>query len=192
MGAEAGAQPSEHARAPFGGAAGQLVPAGLAEHVRVPVAHDREMHVWAAVHVNRTGRKRTIFPPVHKDYSDTPLPQKLGIKEGSRVALQGAPSGFADVIGVKPRMRGELDVIVLFQTKKGELTRAFTPLARRLASAGGLWVAWPKKGAEMDTDLSFETVQSVGLDAGLVDNKSCSIDDTWQALRFVYRREDRP
>jgi hypothetical protein len=123
---------------------------------------------------------------------DTPLPRKLGIDEASRVALQGAPSGFAETIGVRPRTRGELDVIVLFASKKGELTRAFPPLARRLAPTGGLWVAWPKKSAPADTDLSFETVQRVGLDAGLVDNKSCAIDETWQALRFVYRVEDRP
>jgi hypothetical protein len=130
--------------------------------------------------------------PVHKDYSHTPLPRKLGIEADSRVALQGAPAGFADTIGIRPRTRGELDVVILFATKKGELTRAFAPLARRLAPAGGLWIAWPKKSAQMDTDLSFETVQGVGLDAGLVDNKSCSIDETWQALRFVYRLEDRP
>jgi hypothetical protein len=130
--------------------------------------------------------------PVHKDYSHTPLPRKLGIGVDSRVALQGAPAGFADTIGIRPRTRGELDVVILFATKKGELTRAFAPLARRLAPAGGLWIAWPKKSAQMDTDLSFETVQGIGLDAGLVDNKSCSIDETWQALRFVYRLEDRP
>jgi hypothetical protein len=130
--------------------------------------------------------------PVHKDYSQTPLPRKLGIGVDSRVALQGAPAGFADTIGIRPRTRGELDVVILFATKKGELTRAFAPLARRLAPAGGLWIAWPKKSAQMDTDLSFETVQGIGLDAGLVDNKSCSIDETWQALRFVYRLEDRP
>jgi hypothetical protein len=129
---------------------------------------------------------------VRKDYSATPLPQKLDIKEGSRVAIQGGPKGFADLIGVKPRARGQLDVIVLFQTRKGELTRAFAPLARRLAPAGGLWVAWPKKRAAVETDLSFEEVQGIGLQAGLVDNKSCSIDETWQALRFVYRLEDRP
>jgi hypothetical protein len=129
---------------------------------------------------------------VHKDYSQTPLPRKLGIGVDSRVALQGAPAGFADTIGIRPRTRGELDVVILFATKKGELTRAFAPLARRLAPAGGLWIAWPKKSAQMDTDLSFETVQGIGLDAGLVDNKSCSIDETWQALRFVYRLEDRP
>ena len=122
---------------------------------------------------------------------DTPLPRKLGIEEGSRVALQGAPAGFAETLGVKPRTRGELDVIVHFATKKGELTRAFPPLARRLASAGGLWIAWPKKSAGVESDLSFEVVQEIGLDAGLVDNKSCSIDETWQALRFVYRLANR-
>jgi hypothetical protein len=144
------------------------------------------------VHAHRTGRAPTIFPPVQKDYSSTPLPQKLGIKDDSRVALQGEPEGFAEIIGVKPRSRGQLDVIVLFQTKKGELTRAFTPLAKRLTPAGGLWVAWPKKSAAVETDLTFADVQGIGLKAGLVDNKSCSIDETWQALRFVYRLEDRP
>jgi hypothetical protein len=129
---------------------------------------------------------------MHKDYSQTPLPKKLGIREDSRVALQGAPASFAERLGIRPKTRGELDVVVLFATRKGELTRAFAPLARRLAPAGGLWIAWPKKSAGVPGDLAFETVQKIGLDGGLVDNKSCSIDETWQALRFVYRRSDRP
>lgn len=129
---------------------------------------------------------------MHKDYSQTPLPKKLGIKEDSRVALQGAPQGFAEAVGVSPRTRGTLDVVVVFATRQGELIRHFPVLARRLEPDGGLWVAWPKKSAKVETDLSFEAVQKVGLDAGLVDNKSCSIDETWQALRFVYRLADRP
>jgi len=128
---------------------------------------------------------------VHRDYSATPLPQKLGIKEGTRLALHGAPETFAQKLGIEPRLRGEFDVAVLFATRRGELTRSFVPLARRLAPAGGLWVAWPKKASGRETDLSFDTVQGVGLDAGLVDNKSCSIDETWQALRFVIRLRDR-
>ena len=128
---------------------------------------------------------------MHKDYSTTPLPQKLGIKEGSRVALKKAPEGFAEELGVEPRLRGEFDVAVLFATRQGELTRAFAPLARRLAPDGGLWIAWPKKSSGMATDLTFDSVQRTGLDAGLVDNKSCAIDDTWQALRFVIRLRDR-
>ena len=128
---------------------------------------------------------------MHKDYSSTPLPKKLGIKDGSRVALKNAPDGFADVLGVTPRLRAEFDVAVLFAVRQGELTRAFAPLARRLAPAGGLWVAWPKKAAGVPTDLTFDAVQKTGLDAGLVDNKSCAIDDTWQAVRFVIRLNDR-
>ena len=127
---------------------------------------------------------------MHRDYSATPLPQKLGIKEGTRLALHGAPETFAQKLGIEPRLRGEFDVAVLFATRRGELTRSFVPLARRLAPAGGLWVAWPKKASGRETDLSFD-VQGVGLDAGLVDNKSCSIDETWQALRFVIRLRDR-
>ena len=126
-----------------------------------------------------------------RDYSSTPLPQKLGIKEDSRVGIFDAPEGFAGLLGVEPKRRGRLDVILLFATRKGELIRQFTPLARRLTPAGGLWIAWPKKAAKMDTDLDFETVQGVGLRAGLVDNKSATIDGTWQALRFVVRRADR-
>jgi hypothetical protein len=128
---------------------------------------------------------------VHRDYSSTPLPKKLGIYEGSRVALRKAPDGFADRLGVAPRQRGELDVAVLFATRQAELTSAFAPLVRRLAPAGGLWVAWPKKASGVETDLTFDEVQKTGLDAGLVDNKSCAIDETWQALRFVIRLRDR-
>jgi hypothetical protein len=39
---------------------------------------------------------------------------------------------------------------------------------------------------------SFAGGSEIGLGAGLVDNKSAAIDDDWQAVRFVYRREDRP
>ncbi len=46
--------------------------------------------------------------------------------------------------------------------------------------------------AKIDGDLTFEAVQEIGLAHGLVDNKSCSIDERWQALRFVYRLTDRP
>ena len=81
---------------------------------------------------------------------------------------------------------------MLFTTSRVELERRFDALKATLAPADGLWVAWPKKAAKIETDLDFETVQRVGLDAGLVDNKSAAIDDEWQALRFVYRREDRP
>ena len=83
------------------------------------------------------------------------------------------------------------DVVVYFTTSRAELERRFEALKGTLAPADGLWIAWPKKAAKLDTDLDFETVQQTGLAHGLVDNKSCSIDERWQALRFVYRLADR-
>ena len=102
-----------------------------------------------------------------KDYSGTPLSKKLGAKPGA-------------------------GVVVFFATEHEELQGRFRALKATLAPADGLWIAWPKKKSKLQTDLSFELVQQTGLAAGLVDNKSCAIDDDWQALRFVYRVSDRP
>jgi hypothetical protein len=91
-------------------------------------------------------------------------------------------------LGAKPGS----ETLVYFTTRRTELERRFASLKATLAPADGLWIAWPKKASKLETDLDFETVQRVGLEHGLVDNKSASIDERWQALRFVYRLKDRP
>jgi hypothetical protein len=83
-------------------------------------------------------------------------------------------------------------VTVFFTASRAELEARFHALKQTLAPADGLWIAWPKKASRIETDLDFAAVQQIGLDAGLVDNKSCAIDDDWQAVRFVYRLADRP
>jgi hypothetical protein len=131
--------------------------------------------------------------------ASTPLPRKLGIKPDALVALLASPPGFDRTLGALPEgveirthARGRFDVIVFFATRERELARRFPVMARALLPDGGLWVAWPKKTSCVATDLTFDPVQEVGLDAGLVDNKVCAIDDTWSALRFVVRKSDRP
>ena len=80
---------------------------------------------------------------------------------------------------------------MFFVTRRAELARRFPWFVRALEPDGGLWVAWPKKTSGVATDLVFDAVQEVGLDAGLVDNKVCAIDATWSGLRFVRRVADR-
>ena len=135
----------------------------------------------------------------HKDYSGTPLPKKLGIREGAKVYVSGAPAGFDAVLGPLPtgvqrlgRAGSPMDVVVLFVTEERALRSRFAKLAAGLDPAGRLWVAWPKKTSRLATDLEFDIVQGHGLDAGLVDNKSASITDAYQGLQFVYRLKDRP
>ena len=94
----------------------------------------------------------------------------------------------SDKLGAKPGA----NVVVWFTTSRGELERRFDALKATLDPADGLWIAWPKKASKLETDLDFDSVQQTGLAHGLVDNKSCSIDERWQALRFVYRLADRP
>jgi hypothetical protein len=131
-------------------------------------------------------------------YSSTPLAKKLGIKENSRIGLVNAPKDFESELGELPdgatfvkRMTNSLDIILFFVFKERELTQNFSRLAQKLVSNGMIWIAWPKKSSGVATDLSFERVQRIGLDAGLVDVKICAVDETWSGLKFVYRLKDR-
>ena len=130
-------------------------------------------------------------------YSPAPLAQKLGIKPHSRLLLSRAPADFTipDLPeGVVARRRPTVDphdTILLFAVTQAELVRAFEPAARRLTTAGGMWVCWPKKASGLQRDLTETEVRSIGLDAGLVDNKVCAVDETWSGLRFVRRLADR-
>lgn len=131
-------------------------------------------------------------------YSSTPLAKKLGIKDGSRIGLVNAPNGFEKELGELPdraefvkRLTNSLDIILFFVLTERALARDFARLAKRLATNGMIWIAWPKKSSGVATDLSFDVVQRIGLDAGLVDVKICAIDETWSGLKFVYRLKDR-
>ena len=132
-------------------------------------------------------------------YSGTPLPQKLGIKPGARFALVRAPMGsnassnpLPEGVRLRTQARGAQDVVLFFATRRAELERRFDSLARTIAPAGGLWIAWPKRTACVATDLREGIVRELGLAHGLVDNKVCAVDDTWSGLRFVFRLSDRP
>lgn len=132
-------------------------------------------------------------------YSGTPLARKLGIKPGSSLGLIDAPEGFLEILEglpdgvlVRESARGRLDVIVAFFTAGATLRRRFPALGRALVADGGLWIAWPKRGSDLATDLGVGLVREVGLANGLVDNKICAIDATWSGLRFVVRLADRP
>jgi hypothetical protein len=94
-------------------------------------------------------------------------------------------------VAIRDRARGPLDVIVFFTRSRSQLVSRFQRLARALDPAGALWVAWPKKSAQLETDLDQSAVMEIGLATGLVDNKVCAIDDTWSGLRFVVRKENR-
>ena len=131
-------------------------------------------------------------------YSGTPLAAKLGIKEGSRLAVLGAPEGFDGEVAPLPggvtvlrRLAPHLDVALLFVTERRELERRFDAVAEAVFPAGGFWVAWPKRASKVPTDLTEDVLREVALPKGLVDNKVCAVTDVWSGLRLVWRKENR-
>jgi|SRR5579872_1658766 len=131
-------------------------------------------------------------------YSGTPLPKKLGIKDGFSALLVNAPEDVVAALKqsldhcslVQDRNRA-LDFAMLFTKSAATLKKDFKHLAKQLAPAGMLWVSWPKKSSGVPTDLNENVIREIGLAAGLVDVKVCAVTEVWSGLKFVRRLKDR-
>ena len=129
-------------------------------------------------------------------YSGTPLVRKLGIKSGHAVALLSAPPGWRiedlpDGVRASTRTRGTFDVIVAFFARRTQLQRRLPALTGALRTNGGLWIAWPRKAAGHESDISENLLREIILPTGLVDIKVAALDEDWSGLKFVWRRELR-
>jgi hypothetical protein len=124
--------------------------------------------------------------------------RKLGIVPGSALLLDGAPAGFViedlphGVVASHRSGDGPYDVILCFCRDLAQLTRRWPVMHPRTTPAGALWIAWPKRGSGVATDLSDNAVREHVLAHGRVDVKVAAIDDTWSALKAVIRKADRP
>jgi len=132
-------------------------------------------------------------------YSGTPLPKKLGVKDGHVVFLDRLPDGLE--LGLPPtatvvrRLRGGLDVSLTFHSRLSTLEKRLPALFDKTVTNGMVWVCWPKQAAVkrlgIVSDLNDNVVREVGLDLGWVDVKVAAIDETWSGQKFVRRLADR-
>jgi hypothetical protein len=125
-------------------------------------------------------------------YSGTPLPRKLGIKDGSTVLAIDAPVGLelGAAYDVEPGP-GRYHVVLLFCRDAAALYEGFEQAAAGHTTDGMIWVCWPKKASGVPTDLNENVVREYGLAHGRVDVKVAAIDATWSGLKFVIRLADR-
>lgn len=131
-------------------------------------------------------------------YSGTPLPKKLGIKEGFRVYFVNDPPEVRRELraalatcAMARDLKTQLDFAMLFTRSQTELKQQFPKVANALAPAGMFWIGWPKKASGVPTDLDENVVREIGLAVGLVDVKVCAVTGTWSGLKFVRRVKDR-
>ena len=130
-------------------------------------------------------------------YSGTPLHKKLGVKPGDKTWFAGAPNGYeselekSGPILISKTLGKEMDFLHLFTGSRSELSRAIPSFRDAMKKDATLWISWPKKSSGITTDLDENIVREIGLKAGLVDVKVCAVDETWSALKFVFRLKDR-
>ena len=130
-------------------------------------------------------------------YSGTPLPHKLGIKPGTTILVINEPLKYRKLLGkldqvtFSNRIRGNSDFVHLFTSRRNELQKKMSILRNKISDNGTIWVSWPKKSANLPTDVTEDVVREVALPLGLVDIKVCAVDETWSGLKLMIRRENR-
>jgi hypothetical protein len=125
----------------------------------------------------------------------TPQARKLGLHPGQRVSFDNAPEGWSldapppGLVDVPSPHPAEL--VIAFFTAADELPHRLPGLVQRVHPSGALWIAWPRRAARHQSDITDATVRRHALMLGVVDVKVAVIDDDWSGLRFVWRLVNR-
>ncbi len=131
-------------------------------------------------------------------YSGTPLAKKLGIKQGYHIKLVNQPGYYFKLFADFPpeahetaELQTKKDFIHYFSKSKMQLQADIGQLRHQIVENGMIWISWPKKSSKVETDLTGNIVREIGLKAGLVDIKVCSVNEIWSGLKFVIPVKDR-
>jgi hypothetical protein len=137
-------------------------------------------------------------------YSGTPLPQKLGLRDGQSVAFIGLPaqltfladaadfaalSRYAEWREVAPIRT--FDLIHAFTKSAAELVAGLPRLQAAIKPDGMIWISWPKKASKVATDITETSIREAALQLDLVDVKVAAIDAVWSGLKLVIRKDRR-
>ena len=131
-------------------------------------------------------------------YSGTPLPKKLGLKEGGILVLINAPPGIDGELQPLPANATLSDkpaklssLMALFCKDTAALKKSLPATSAKLSAEGSLWIAWPKKTSKLFVDLTEDGIRAIALPTGLVDVKVCAINTDWSGLKLMVRKELR-
>ena len=137
-------------------------------------------------------------------YSGTPLPQKLGLRDGQRVLFIALPPELNELrvsrhflemaqAGWETFEDGEpgYDLIHGFTASRAVLENNARPLMEQIDRDGAIWISWPKKASKVPTDITEDVIREVLLPIGLVDVKVAAVSDVWSGLKLMIRKELR-
>jgi Protein of unknown function (DUF3052) len=126
-----------------------------------------------------------------RDYSHRTVIEKLGVGPDQRVEVSGdvGPGLRRDVkeaIGRGLVKAGELDGAIVLVESEDEAKQALVRYRARLRDTGYLWMITRKRGH--DGYLNQMALVPHAKKLGLIDNKTCSIDEERSGIRFVIPR----
>jgi len=129
-----------------------------------------------------------------RDYSHRSTVQKLGVKPEQRVEIvgdvgPGLRRDVQDAIGRGLVRSGELDGAIVLVESEEEAVEVLARYRSRLKDTGYLWLLTRKRGDHRYLDQM--RVVPFAKKAGLIDNKTCSVDERRSGIRFVVPRNLR-
>jgi len=119
------------------------------------------------------------------------LAEKMYLREGNRLLLLAAPSGYAARLGPLPKgaswlrsSAGKADWVQLFVRTRKELEQDLPAAKRRLAPDGLLWVSYAKGGSPLATDVNRDVIMALAPRFGLQAVAQVAVDSDWSAVRL--------
>jgi hypothetical protein len=125
------------------------------------------------------------------DYTHRTAVQKLGLKPEMRVEVTGDVGAglrrdVKEAVGRGLVRAGDLDAAIVMVESVDEAERTLDAYRPRLRDTGALWLITRKRGHESYVN-QMHLVPGAKK-RGLIDNKTCSIDDERSGIRFVVPR----
>ncbi|MET3522670.1 MULTISPECIES: DUF3052 family protein [unclassified Mesorhizobium] len=137
-------------------------------------------------------------------YSGTPLPAKLGLKDGMVAAFIALPPELDDLAGAvdfaaidrladwsEISGRQKYDAVHAFTRQRAEIEDGLAGIETAIKRDGMVWVSWPKKASKVATDVTEDVIRAEALKRDLVDVKVAAVNEIWSGLKLVIRKDRR-
>ncbi|RWX65903.1 DUF3052 family protein [Mesorhizobium sp. M4B.F.Ca.ET.089.01.1.1] len=137
-------------------------------------------------------------------YSGTPLPAKLGLKDGIVAAFIALPPELEDLAGAvdfaaidrladwsEISGRQKYDAVHAFTRQRAEIEDGLAGIETAIKRDGMVWVSWPKKASKVATDVTEDVIRAEALKRDLVDVKVAAVNEIWSGLKLVIRKDRR-
>jgi hypothetical protein len=119
------------------------------------------------------------------------LAQKLQLRSSQQLAVLNVPDGYlaklkADLAGipVSNAAKGKSDAVLAFVSNLAEAQKVFPRAIASVKPDGLLWIAYPKGGSKIKTDVNRDRLWEAVSKTGWRPVRLVAIDDVWSAMRF--------